>query len=186
MCLFFALSVSEPLSRNAVTSLLSPVAATGLGGMSVASSWSVTNSAAQKMLVECDRVLAHAVLVWHKDQEKSFAAESLNPFPVFLSVQAHESNIKYHMPVGCHSWVLCYEHVSHCFLQAQGLDGTAGSLGHSADDEEHAGRLQQGGGAACGGHGRHVLPAPLHRVVALHGAQGGWLVPCTHDTNTIC
>lgn len=62
--------------------------------------------------------------------------------------------------------------------QAQSLDGTAGALGHPADDKEQAGCRAAGAGAAAGGHGGQRLPLLLREAEPFHRVQRTGLVPC--------
>ena len=70
------------------------------------------------------------------------------------------------------------------FSQTEGLHRVAGALGDTTDEEEHAGSLEGGTGAAGTGERCHILPPPLHVLVALHGGQGGGLVTCEQNNNT--
>lgn len=52
--------------------------------------------------------------------------------------------------------------------QAQSLDSTTGTLGHTADDEEQVGCWTAGAGAAASGHGGQWFPLFLREAEPFH------------------
>lgn len=70
-------------------------------------------------------------------------------------VLTHPVPVFRHLVLG-QGWSLG-SHSGH-ITQAQSLDSATGTLGHTADDEEQAGRRAAGAGAAASGHGGQQLP----------------------------
>lgn len=109
--------------------------------------------------------------------DRKVEAGSVAAFHVLVSVFTHKKTSVPFCLIAC-PCVGERVFVSHCFLYAQRLHSITGSLGNSTNYKQHAGCLQKSRGAACSGHGHHILPAALHRVVALHRAQWRRFVTC--------